>query len=262
MWTSRLMLSSVVMALLAGCGGATSVRSEPKVIERAGPLAVTADNQMVVALDWVVIRNGPGAWAQNAHWDEYLIQASNASDRPWKITDVRLNDVVGEEIIRRGSYQGLVRGTKQVARRLGGEGQKVRPGAGGDALYDAGAYATSVASAYAFLYGIFNEAGAAFIFTGSTTSSLALFAPFAAAPVLLRSAAERKNDQRDVARELGARQTLFPLEVDAGETKPMCVFFPITPSPQSISVHYTDGVDEHVAVIDTSELLAKLNAPE
>ena len=66
--------------ILSGCGG-TKILKEPLVLEVTQPLA-TASNQNVSAeLIWVIVRDGPGTWAKNADWDEYLVNVVNESKK-------------------------------------------------------------------------------------------------------------------------------------------------------------------------------------
>ena len=65
--------------LLAGCGG-TKVLKESQPIQTTKPLAAASDRQVSATLDWVVVRDGPGTWAKNADWDEYLLTVNNQSE--------------------------------------------------------------------------------------------------------------------------------------------------------------------------------------
>ena len=76
---------------LAGCGGSRLIKNaKPPVTTQA--LVEAADSQLAARLDWVSVRNGPGAWAKNADWDEYLIRVRNLGDAPVRITSVVVVD--------------------------------------------------------------------------------------------------------------------------------------------------------------------------
>ncbi len=81
----------VVSSVLTGCGG-TKVLKEPQPVQLENPLAVTADARMTATLDWVIVRAGPGTWAKNADWDEYLLRVRNHSDRTLRIVGLTVVD--------------------------------------------------------------------------------------------------------------------------------------------------------------------------
>ena len=63
---------------VAGCGG-TKVLKEPQPLQTTQPLAANSDQEVVATLDWVIVRDGPGTWARNADWDEYLLSTFSGS---------------------------------------------------------------------------------------------------------------------------------------------------------------------------------------
>ena len=68
------------MFVLSGCGG-TKVLKEAQPIQTTQPLATVSDQQVTAILDWVIVRDGPGTWAKNADWDEYLLRIRNLSEQ-------------------------------------------------------------------------------------------------------------------------------------------------------------------------------------
>ena len=77
--------------MLSGCGG-TKVLKEPQPIQTTQPLAAVSDQRVTATRDGVVVRDGPGTWAKNADWDEYLLRVTNRSDRPIQITSMTVID--------------------------------------------------------------------------------------------------------------------------------------------------------------------------
>ena len=51
-------------------------------------LAASGDARIAASLDWVIVRDGPGTWAKNADWDEYLVTLRNDSAEPVTVTAV------------------------------------------------------------------------------------------------------------------------------------------------------------------------------
>lgn len=58
---------------LSACGG-TKVLKDPQSLVITEPLASNADQYISATLDWVIFRDGPGTWAKNVDWDEYMIR--------------------------------------------------------------------------------------------------------------------------------------------------------------------------------------------
>ena len=112
----RLGIVLVGAALLGGCGG-TKVLKEPRPMQAMQPLAASADQRLKVTLDWVIVRQGPGTWAKNADWDEYLLRVSNLSDQPIQITRLMVVDSLNTPIDSQASRKKLVKGSKKTARR-------------------------------------------------------------------------------------------------------------------------------------------------
>jgi len=74
---SRFATFCFLLALTA-CGG-TKVLKEPDSFVATQPLVTASDQTLSVALDWVIVRDGPGTWAKNSDWDEYLLRVRNQS---------------------------------------------------------------------------------------------------------------------------------------------------------------------------------------
>ena len=70
--TCRLIGVAAVLATLSACGG-TKVLGEPQPLVLEEALVTAAgDTGVTASLDWIIVRGGPGTWAKNADWDEYL----------------------------------------------------------------------------------------------------------------------------------------------------------------------------------------------
>ena len=127
---------------LSGCGG-TKVLKEPEALTVTQSLATASDRHLSGTLDWVIFRDGPGTWARNVDWDEYLIRVQNLGDDSLQITKVIVVDSLGTRIEPRQNRKQLVKGTKETKRRYKGEGLKVKAGLSGGVLLGAGVVAAA-----------------------------------------------------------------------------------------------------------------------
>ena len=123
---------------IAGCGG-TKVLKEPQPIQTTQPLAANSDQRVAATLDWVIVRDGPGTWAKNADWDEYLLRVNNRTDQPIIVTQVIVVDSLDTRIEPQPGRKQLVKSSKKTARRYKESGVKVKAGRGAGTMLVAGA---------------------------------------------------------------------------------------------------------------------------
>ncbi len=95
-WPIRMAVPLLLVAL-GGCGG-TKVLKEPRPIKTTQALATVSDHRITAMLDWVIVRDGPGTWAKNSDWDEYLLRVSNRSDQPIRVTRLTVVDSLNTRI--------------------------------------------------------------------------------------------------------------------------------------------------------------------
>lgn len=243
------------VSLVAGCGG-TKVLKETQPIQTTQPLAAISDQRVEATLDWVIVRDGPGTWARNADWDEYLLRVSNRSDQPIKVTQLTVVDSLDTRIESQSGRKQLVKSSKKTARRYKESGVKVKAGRGAGTMLVAGAAVTAVgigaasAVAYGGMLGGAATAGGA----GAAVGGLLLLGPALAVGGIVRGVNNSK-----VNNQIELRQTKLPLEVPAGEELGLNVFFPISPSPKIVELIYIDATGKHSLVIDTSTALNGLH---
>ncbi len=241
--------------MLSGCGG-TKVLKESQPIQTTQPLATVSDQRVSAILDWVIVRDGPGTWAKNADWDEYLLRVSNLSDQPIQVTRLIVVDSLNTQIESQPGRKQLVKGSKQTARRYKDSGIKVKAGRGAGTMIVAGAAVTVIAVGAAY-----GAAGGALL-SGTTigagtlaaTNALVLLGPALAVAGIVRGV-----NNNAVNNQIEQRQTVLPLEVSASEKLTLHVFFPLAPSPGMVEVIYTDATGEHSLIIDTSTALNGLH---
>jgi len=236
-----------VAATLGGCGG-TKVLKEPQPIQTTQPIAVASDQMITASIDWVIVRDGPGTWAKNVDWDEYLIRVQNLSDVPLQVTGIVVVDSVGERVEPQKSRKQLVKGTKQTKRRYKDEGLKVKAGAGAGVLVAASAASWGVMGATAFATGALAPVAA--------VGALVMVPVFAVGGVV------RGVNNSKVNNQIELRQTAFPLDILANQKQSLDVFFPLAPSPKLLEIVYSDATGEHILLIDTSAALEGLHIEE
>ena len=106
----------ILLLCLAGCGGA-KVLKEPEPLAVGQSLSAASDEHLSVTLDWVIVRDGPGAWAKNVDWDQYLIRVKNLNGDSLQVTSITVMDSLGTSIDIGESRKLLVKGTRQTKRR-------------------------------------------------------------------------------------------------------------------------------------------------
>jgi hypothetical protein len=250
-------LRKIVVGILAltilcfgGCGG-TKILKETKDLELKNPLAASEDASLAASFDWVIVRDGPGTWARNADWDEYLLRVHNLSDDGLSIESVVIYDSLDFMITSNQSRKKLVKGSKAAAKRYKSEGLKVKAGLGGASLVAVGgaSYVAGASLGLAVAYGTGASAAAGVVAVGAIL----------AAPVLVVGGLVRGVNVSKVTNEIQSRNTDFPLILGAGDEAAVDIFFPLTPSPKKIEVNYSDANGAHQLIIDTVEVLDGLH---
>ena len=249
-----------IFSVLTGCGG-TKVLKEPRPVELESVLATGADATIEADLDWVIVRDGPGTWARNADWDEFLLRVRNRSGRAVTIVEVTVVDSLQTRVESQSGRKQLVKGSKKTARRYRDTGVKVKAGRGAGTMLVAGTAVTAVGVA-----SVSAAAGGAMMGFGATTAGSA--GAVAGGLVLLGPAIAvggiaRGINNSAVNSEIEQRQTVLPLDVQPEQEASLNLFFPIAPSPVMVELVYADDSGRrHTVVIDTRAVLHGLHFDE
>jgi len=231
---------------LSGCGG-TKVLKEPEPLVVTRSLATASDQHLSATLDWVIFRDGPGTWAKNVDWDEYMIGVQNLGGDSLQLTNITVLDSLGTPIEPRLSRKQLVKGTKDTKRRYKGEGLKVKAGLSGGVLVGTGivvAAGTSGAGAAAAAGG-----GAA-----AGAAGVVLLVPVLAVGGIVRGVNNSK-----VNNQIESRQTVLPVALQDQEEKNLVIFYPLAPSPGQLELTYLNSRGEHTLIVDTQAALEGLH---
>ena len=236
----------LILLGLTACGG-TKVLKEPEPLVIAQALATSSDQSLSATLDWIIFRDGPGTWAKNADWDEYMVRVQNQGGGSLQLTNIIVVDSLGTPIEPRLNRKQLVKGARETKRRYKGEGLKVKAGLSGGVLVGAGVFAATTSSGL----------GAAAMAGGGAAAGAA--AVVVLVPVLAIGGIARGMNNSKVNSQIESRQTLLPIELQQGEEKVLHIFFPLSPSPQQIELTYLDSGEEHILIIDTRAALEGLH---
>jgi hypothetical protein len=232
--------------VLFGCGG-TKVLKEPEPIVFTQSLSTASDSTLSASLDWVIFRGGPGTWAKNVDWDEYMIGIRNVSGGELQVTNIIVVDSLGNKIEPRHNRKQLVRGTRETKRRYKSEGLKVKAGVSAGVLVGAGVLAAAGTS------GI----GAAAMAGGGAAAGAA--AVVVLMPVLAVGGIFRGVNNSKVNNQIESRQTLLPVVLQEEEAQKLVIFFPLSPSPRQLEISYADPRGAHMLIIDTQAALEGLH---
>lgn len=257
--TARTCLAILLMLVLTGCGGTKLVRNAAPPPVPATPLAVATDARLAAALQFVIVRNGPGAWAKNADWDEYLLQVRNTGATPVRIDAVTVTDSTGHDASALAARKPLLAASRDTMRRYRDAGLKVDAGRGGGALVAAGVgagvvgYGAAVAAGTGAALGAGGAAGG-----GAAAAAGGLIL---AAPVLVGVGIARMVNNARVDDRVQARATPLPLTLAPGSQAPLDLFFPISPAPQRVVIDYHADGASHRLALDTRQPLSGLHLP-
>ena len=247
----------VFVVLITGCVG-TKLLDEPTLLPERNSLATVRDAVMAATLDWVIVRDGPGTWAKNADWDEYLLRLENRSTTNLRITEVYIEDSMGIKVFPGRDRKRLIAGSKQVAERYKDADIKIKAGTG-TAVMVATVLGTTLVGASVVQLGLAYASFASLL--GISTSVGAVVTTAGAGLVLVGPAMVIRNrrNQRKVDARIQDIRSRIPFPVEAGMVKQAALFFPISPSPRHIVISYRQGESIQTLRLETRESLAGLH---
>jgi hypothetical protein len=248
--------------ILSGCGG-TKILKEPLALEITKPLVTASDQNVSAELIWVIVRDGPGTWAEYADWDEYLVNVVNESGEAIQIIDVTIVDSLGVRQATNADYRELVNESDKTAKRYKDSNQTVKAGIGFGTMMAVGGTTILGASAGYFgaaaINGVLLSAttglGGAAVGTATAVGGLVVLIP---AALVYTSIAQNINRNK-VAKEIWKRHTLLPITINSHENLLLDIFYPLAPSPTQLEITYMVAGVEETLVVNTSEALNGLH---
>lgn len=243
--------------LLAGCAG-THKLDKPLSLRDTGAIAAAADERIAVTIDTVIVRDGPGTWASNANWDEYLLRVGTTSSEPVEITGVAMVDSLGMGVAPRTSRTELLAASEEKARHYQNSGIKVQAGIGASTLFVSSAIVLGASAAG----GMAVLAASTSVATTTATATAAAAGALIVAPALIVAGTFIAVEDHQVDREIRSRSTPLPLSLAAYQQGTrLDAFFPLAPAPDRMLVNYRDAAGQHTLTIDTKSALSGLHLP-
>ena len=239
-----------------GCAGGSKILKEPESFEPKQPIGLWSDSVIAVALDWIVVRDGPGTWATNANWDQYIFRIENLSGSTVSITNVHLVDLMGRKVTMLADRKELLAASKSTVNQYKDIELKVQEGAGSATMTAAVVGGTVVGGTAALMGSIGTMLGVG----GGAALTTGGLIVVAAAPVILLS---QMSARGAVDRKIKALHSKLPQGITQGKSQRFDLFFPISPSPQKVVVEYVDAAGLNTSIeLDTSVGLNGLHLPE
>ena len=260
---ARAAIALVTMCCVVGLSGCTGTKTlkEPVQLNLEKPIVTTSDQSITASLAWIITRDGPGSWAKNVEWDEYLITVTNNTGDKVQVTDVVVVDSLGLEQKTDPDWQKLRSGSRRTIRRYAENDIQVEAGRGsGDLVMAAASGAIASAAVSAGVAATVGGTGAltTAIAAGGVTAGAAVGGCLAA-PVCIGIGAVRAYASDKVGREIRARQTQLPHLLIPGSHVSLDLFFPLAPSPSEIRVSYERASAPKVLSMDVSGPLTGLH---
>jgi len=253
----RLVLLCAASLALSACGGTKLVRKPAPMTPLDHPIAIATDAKLAAQINFIIVRNGPGAWARNGDWDEYLLQVRNTSASPVEIRSVDVTDSGGFTAVQIADRAELVQASKRAAKRYRNAGIKVSAGRAGAGMVAAGVGAGVVGYGAAVAAGTSAALGAGGAAGGGAAAAAGGF--ILAAPVLMGVGIARMVNNSKVDNRIESRATPMPVSIPGGGEVLLDVFFPISPSPRHVTIRYSDPQGDHQLQLDTRQALNGLH---
>jgi hypothetical protein len=184
------------------------------------------------SLNAVVTYNGPGSWKRDAFWDEYVVTVRNTGDQPITVTRGDLADFAGAVQHAGDNPWALEKESKTLEEKYRGAGVAfVRYTTPGLIIVGTGA---AVVAANAF-----TAAGAV-----AATATLVVLPVYYIGVVTINHYNKAAMDK-----EFERRRIVLPLTLAPGKTWTGSLFFPMVPSPRSLSVKWSSGAKDGESVL-------------
>ena len=229
-WMPALTASLLVACtMLAGCASSRVLKAPVPTKGSDLGWEAAAPDGLSVAINQVIVPNGGGSWVRNANWDEYAVTIVSDSQVPVEIQGIELYSAKLALPVQSSNSQ------EQLAMQRNHLQQDLRDVGlvGGTGVASAGA-AAAVASGVGATAGYVSAA------------ALAAVVVFPIAVVggtsYVVSRRHRANEDKVKIDHIFQERGLgIPVQINPGAPLRKSVFFPLTPDPTRLVVHYTVG---------------------
>ena len=241
-----------VILILTSCMGAR-MNKKAENIDYKNNIVSHQDSNLIVELQYILVKNGRFSWAKDANWDEYIFNIKNISNSDIQINSILVTDSLGEIIKPEFSRKTLIKASKKVIKRYKKQKIKIQLGAGSTDILFKRVGATVVgASAAGFVAG----AGAASAVSGT---AVAAGAALVIVPALAIGGIVKIMNNSKIDKNIKKRQINFPISILANDETNYNVFYPGIPSPLLIAVDYENELGNKKLLINTQEALNGLH---
>ncbi len=219
------------------------------------PVGSSQDEHLSASIDYIIVRDGPGSWANNADWDQYRLTVHNLGSTAIQIERIVVVDAFDTAIAPENSRKDLVRGSREARRRHAAADIDIKSGAAAPTLVGTGAATTalgvgtvSAASSGALVSGGLASGGTASLAGASAVASGLLVL----GPALVATGVVRGINNKKVDDHIKDSAATLPLDVGTQESVLLDVYFPIVPVPVKLVVVYRCADALRQVVIDIS----------
>ena len=249
--TIRLSAVLVSILLLAACGGARVSKKWEQSQHERPILELQAQTASIVAnLDWIVFRNGPGSWAKDAFWDEYIVSVTNVSDQPITIESLSVIDSTDTAIVPHHSRKALKKAYKVVKKRNKKAGLQIKLGEGSTDATGNSIVATALVA---------GGAGSGSVAAAGGTLTAAGGAIVVAVPAIAIGSVMKIVNNTKVNNRISEKTTVLPLILEPSQQEELNIFFPAVPSPQYLLIKFTTVSNQESIQIDLQEAFSGLH---
>jgi len=240
--TLRLGIIFLALISLVACGGARVSKKWEQTQHDRPTLDLAVQTDVLEAnLDWIVVRNGPGSWAKDAFWDEYILTINNSSEAWLAIENIVVIDSTQTVVNTEYSRKALKKAYKVVKKRSKKAGLKIKLGEGSTEATGNSIVAAAVVAGGA-------GSGSVAVAGGGTLTA-AGGAIVVAVPAIAIGTVMKMVNNKKVNEKIVEKKTVFPIQLSAQETLQLNVIFPAIPSPSLVRITYTSDTGGHTADI-------------
>ena len=229
--------------LLTGCVSTGYLKAKKDTPPPQSLNVPFASDGFGAALNAVITFNGPGSWKRDAFWDEYVVTLHNPSSQALNISEAGLTDSFGTVRTAGDNPWKLEKESKTLEEKYKAPGvafaRYTVPG-----VVIVGGVGTL---AFATAGGGYMALGAYGAVVGTAAVTVVVLPAYYGVVLTI-------NHLNKVAmeKEFGRRRLVLPVTLAPGETRTGSFFFPMVPSPRSLSLHWSDepGSGEAVLALD------------
>jgi len=240
------LIKLVVIISIITIAGSGCVFSRYKLVKEKTPppneMNLTLNQPPIeVLLNSVIIYKGPGSWKREAYWDEYIVSIANQGGLPLSIASATLVDFQDNHNSSGSDPWELEKQSKAWWKGIRASGAATAVALGGGTVASAWLFSSSFG-----LWGAGSSTGMALGAAG------AVILPVVGVSYIIGNTRGRSK----IEKEFDQRRLVLPATIPNGKAVHGCLFFPISPGPKCLILHYQVGEEEQDVKFDLSPLKA------